>query len=112
MERARTEWLRELGFEQDELSQKDGVVFAVRNASLEFIKAARFNDVLQVNTTITATGKASVAFKQIITRGDALICSGEIRLACVDAVRFIPKPIPALVIARIIATEKGTNAKR
>jgi len=112
MERARTEWLRNLGFEQDELLQKDGIVFAVRSASLEFIKAARFNNMLQVDTTVTATGKASLTFKQIITRDDEMICSGEIRLACVDANRFVPKPIPAAIATRIIATENGTNAKR
>ncbi len=101
MERARTEWLRDLGFEQDELSQQEGVVFAVRSASLEFIKAARFNDMLQVDVTVTATGKASVTLKQMITRCDELICSGEVRLACVDADRFTPKPIPAAMAAKI-----------
>lgn len=117
MERARTEWLRNLGFEQDELAQQDGVVFAVRSASLEFIKAARFNDMLQVDTTVTATGKVSVTFRQMIMREDELICSGDVRLACVDAIRFTPKPVPAAVAARIknTATEdmaEGINAKR
>lgn len=112
MERARTEWLRDLGFEQDELSQQDGVVFAVRSASLEFIKAARFNDMLQVDTIVTAIGKASVTFEQTIARGDELICSGEIRLACVDAIRFVPKPIPANVAARMTDKAQAINAKR
>ena len=104
MERARTEWLRKLGFEQDELSQNDGVVFAVRSANLEFIKAAHFNDLLQVNATVVTKGKASVTFDQTITRGDELICHGEVRLACVDATQFIPKPIPAAIAARIEIT--------
>lgn len=104
MERARTEWMRELGFEQDELSQNDGVVFAVRSANLEFIKAARFNDLLQVGVAVTAKGKASVTFDQSITRADELICHGEVRLACVDAAQFIPKPIPAAVAAMIKTT--------
>lgn len=112
MERARTEWLRDLGFEQDELSQQDGVVFAVRSASLEFIKAARFNDMLQVDTIVAAIGKASVTFAQTITRGDELICSGEIRLACVDAIRFAPKPIPADVATRMTEKVQVSNAKR
>ena len=101
MERARTEWLRNLGFDQDELSRQDGVVFAVRSASLEFIKAAHFNDMLRVDVTVIATGKASVMLKQMITRDDELICSGEVRLACVDATRFVPKSIPVAVAAKI-----------
>ena len=104
MERARTEWLRELGFEQNELSQKDKVVFAVRSASLEFVKAARFNDLLQVTAAVTSRGKASVVFDQVITRDAELICQGEVRLACVDAIEFRPKPIPAAVAARIEIT--------
>ena len=104
MERARTEWLREIGFEQDELSQEDGVVFAVRSANLEFVKAARFNDMLQVSVKVTNKGKASVTFDQTIARGDELICHGEVRLACVDALEFKPKPIPAAVAAKIEIT--------
>ncbi len=104
MERARTEWLRELGFEQDELSQRDRVVFAVRSANLEFIKAARFNDLLHVTAAVTSRGKASVVFDQVITRDAELICQGEVRLACVDAIEFKPKPIPAAVAARIEIT--------
>ena len=101
MERARTEWLRNLGFEQDELSTKDGVVFAVRSASLEFVKAARFNEQLRVTAEVIKQGKASVTFKQTITREDDLVCSGEIKLACVDAEKFLPKAIPRAIADKI-----------
>ena len=101
MERARTEWLRNLGFEQDELSIKDGVVFAVRSASLEFVKAARFNEQLRVTAEVIKQGKASVTFKQTITREDDLVCSGEIKLACVDAEKFLPKAIPRAIADKI-----------
>ena len=101
MERARTEWLRNLGFEQDELSIKDGVVFAVRSASLEFVKAARFNEQLRVTAEVIKQGKASVTFKQTITRDDDLVCSGEIKLACVDAEKFLPKAIPRSIADKI-----------
>ena len=49
MERARTEWLRSLGFEQDALAREAGVIFAVRSAALEYLRPARFNDLLQVD---------------------------------------------------------------
>ena len=101
MERARTEWLRSLGFDQDKLSRQDGVVFAVRSASLDFVKAARFNDMLQADATVTATGRASLTMEQTIKRGDELLCSGKVRLVCVDATRFIPKPIPTAVATKI-----------
>ncbi len=101
MERARTEWLRNLGFEQDELSTKDGVVFAVRSASLEFVKAARFNEQLRVTAEVIKQGKASVTFKQTITREDDLMCSGKVKLACVDTEKFLPKAIPRAIADKI-----------
>ena len=51
MERARTEWLRALGFEQDQLIEEEGVIFAVRRAEVDFIAPGRFNDALQVSAT-------------------------------------------------------------
>lgn len=102
MERARTEWLRNLGFEQDELSAKDGVVFAVRHANLEFLKAARFNEKLQVTAEVVKLGKASITFNQKIMRDKELVCSGEVRLACVDARSFTPKPVPRVIAEELI----------
>lgn len=102
MERARTEWLRDLGFEQDELSAKDGVVFAVRHANLEFLKAARFNEKLQVTAEVVKLGKASITFNQKIMRDKELVCSGEVRLACVDARSFTPKPVPRVIAEKLI----------
>src|SRR4030066_1801109 len=68
MERARTEWLRALGFEQDELLRRDGVIFAVRSANIEFLKPARFNDLLQATVQISRRGQASLSFAQEIRR--------------------------------------------
>lgn len=103
MERARTEWLRSLGFEQEELSTEDGVVFAVRSASLEFLKAARFNEQLRVTAEIEKRGSASITFKQRILRDEELVCSAEIRVACIDRESFSPRPIPGKIAVKIEA---------
>jgi len=68
MERARSEWLRRLGFEQDELARDPGVLFAVRTAKLEFLKPARFNDLLEATVEIRERGRASLTFRQQIRR--------------------------------------------
>ena len=68
MERARTEWLRGLGFEQDELARDPGVLFAVRTAKLEFLKPARFNDLLEATVEIRERGRASLTFGQRVQR--------------------------------------------
>lgn len=104
MERARTEWLRQLGCEQDELAARDNVIFAVRRAEVDFRRPARFNDALQVSTCIVTRGRASLTFQQAITR-DAqdgeVLCSGRIRVACVDVTGFRPRPIPPSLLRKI-----------
>jgi acyl-CoA thioester hydrolase len=101
MERARTEWLRALGYEQDELSDGDGIVFAVRRVEVDFLKPARFNDALTVSADVIQAGKASMTFMQEIRRGDERLCSAEVRLACIDKVRFIPRAIPKAMLEEI-----------
>ena len=105
MERARTEWLRQLGFEQDELVRRDGVVFAVHRASVDFIKPARFNDLLDVTVRIARRGRASMTFVQSVRRGAQTLCQGEIKVACIDEASFVPRPLPAAVRARLEMTE-------
>ena len=96
MERARTEWLRQLGFEQDELLQREGILFAVRRVAVEFRRPARFNDRLSVRSRIRQRRRASLVFQQEIVRDvdRQLLCDGEVQVACIDAAGFRPRPIP------------------
>jgi acyl-CoA thioester hydrolase len=104
MERARTEWMRALGFEQDRLIREDGILFAVRAASLEFLQPARFNDLLSVSLDVVQRGRASLTFKQDVARctdEQTLLCSGQIKIACLDAASFRPHPIPDYILKEI-----------
>jgi len=95
MERARTEWLRALGYEQDTLIREEGLLFAVRSASVNFIRPARFNDLLEVNATLSELKRASVTFEQQVLLSDQTIAAdGVVRLACLDAASLRPRPIP------------------
>ena len=107
MERARTEWLRALGFEQDELIRREGVIFAVRSAKIEFLKPARFNDMLQATVQVSQRGKASLTFAQEIRRDRLTLCEGEVKVACLDAATFAPRPIPEGIGSKI---DTGTAA--
>ena len=69
MERARTEWLRSLGCEQDALLAEIGAVFVVVRANLEYKLPARFNDVLVLTVGIASMGRASVVVRQDVYRG-------------------------------------------
>ncbi|GMR16808.1 MAG: tol-pal system-associated acyl-CoA thioesterase [Gammaproteobacteria bacterium] len=101
MERARTEWLRDLGFEQDELRHKDGVIFAVRSVQVDYFLPAKFNDELTISSKVINFGKASITIEQEVVRvssdiskKDELLCKGIIKVATLDAALFRPKAMP------------------
>ena len=105
MERARTEWMRALGFEQDRLIREEGIVFAVRSANVEFLQPARFNDLLTVVTKLQRRGRASLTFAHSIGRQheeSRPCCTGEVKVACVNANTFRPQPIPETLMKEIV----------
>jgi acyl-CoA thioester hydrolase len=101
MERARTEWLRALGFEQDKLSQEEGVIFAVRAVKVEFLKPGRFNELLQVSVGVRRIGGASLNFVQQIRRDATTLCQAEVKVACLDVQSFAPRAIPARIMSQL-----------
>lgn len=93
-ERARTELLRAKGYEQDELMANESIVFAVRSLAVEYLKPARFNQLLQVSAKIKTIKKASLEFTQQITHDEQLLVTGDVRIACIDVNTMKPKAIP------------------
>lgn len=100
MERARTEYLRHLGFEQDELIENENILFAVRSINVNYHKPARFNELLQVTATVTEFKKASMLFQQTIVRqsDQQLLCDGTVRIASLQADSFKPCAIPKVIL--------------
>ncbi len=101
MERARTEWIRSLGFEQDELISQHQCLFAVHSMQLNFRKPARFNDALTVSSDLIKAAGASMEFEQKIFRDDELLCEAVVKIACLDSDRFRPRSIPAFILTEI-----------
>lgn len=100
-ERSRTEMLRSIGFEQDQLIAEQGLIFAVRSVQVDYLKPARFNEQIDVSAEVIQTKKTSFTFSQEITRDDELLCKGEIRIACLDVQNMRPKAIPAEILEQI-----------
>ena len=99
MERARTEWLRSLGFELPELKQQHGVVFAVTKLALEYKKPAFFNDTLSVSVHVDRLARSYFDLDQNVTRtGKEVVCRGTVRVACVDAGTLKPRGMPQTLI--------------
>ena len=100
MERARTEFLRDAGLELDALEREFGVLFAVTEAHLRYMRPARFNDLLHVESSLVHLRGARLAFAQHIVRDGALLVEGDIRLACIGRdgrARRIPRPVLARI---------------
>jgi acyl-CoA thioester hydrolase len=100
-ERARTEMLRSLGFEQDRLIADDNAIFVVRSVMVDYLKPARFNEQIEVSAKIIENKKASLIFEQVITRQLEVLCKGTIRIACLDAKTMKPKPIPFAILEHL-----------
>lgn len=100
LERARTEWLRHLGFEQDQLREHANIIFAVRHASLDYRAAARFNEQLRVVTQLSQLGHASLQLIQQVQRADesaTTLCTGHIKIACVSYSALRPTALPRTI---------------
>jgi acyl-CoA thioester hydrolase len=123
MERARTEWLRTLGFCQRDLALNHGVLFAVTRVRIDYRRPARLDDELSVTCDPRTVGAASVSFAQNIlrassaTRTDAaeppgafdpapgVLTEAEVRIACLDARTFRPLRTPEFLLSAFAAQE-------
>jgi len=96
-ERARTEMLRAMGFEQDELIAKESIIFVVRSVQVDYLMPAKFNEMLQVTATISLVKSASLTFEQTVMREGKLLSKATIRIACLDSNTMRPKVIPNIL---------------
>ncbi len=102
-ERARTEWLRALGFGQQVLRDESGGMFVVSETTVKYHSPARLDDTLRVTAVLQSGGKASLtiaqqAYLQRAGQADQLLAEGTIRLGWVDSTTLKPGRIPALVL--------------
>ena len=97
MERARTEWLRSLHLNQADLKKKDKIMFVVANVNIDYKKAARFNDELDIETSIDKIGASRVDLTQNIMKNSDLYTSAKVSIACIHSETFKPQRIPKLI---------------
>jgi len=102
-ERARTEWLRAAGVEQQRLREDTGLIFVVAETRLRYVAPARLDDLLTLTVEPEPAGKASLVVRQRALRGDTLLCEGEIRIGCVRAGDLKPQRLPDSVQSAVMA---------
>ena len=135
LERARTEWLRSLGYSQRALAEEPGIVFAVVSLGIEYRKPAKLDDELIITCEPKVEGPATIVFAQRIYRrnggtplkgpmnGDVpdslLLVEASARVACLDARTLRPKRLPAFLadaacladVERLAAAGSDSNIK-
>ena len=100
-ERARTEWLRALGFEQQRMRETEGAIFVVTHASVHYRAPARLDDWLEVTVDLEHAGRASFELAQHAYRGDQLLAEGKVRVGCIDAATLRPCRIPNPILGTL-----------
>lgn len=100
IERARTEWVRGLGVDQARLKAEEGVVFAVRRVEADYLRPARFDDELVVETAVEAFTGARIVLEQVVTRRGERLFQALVTLVCLTETGA-PARLPAELRRRL-----------
>ncbi len=100
MERARTEFMRTLGFDKDTIFNHD-LMFVVRDAAVHYRRPARLDDELVATARVRKLGGASMIMRQRVLRGNEVIAEGDITIACVDRAGVKPRRLPGQMVDRL-----------
>ena len=101
MERARTEWLRALGFEHTELARDHEVVFVVRALTIDYLVPALFNDNLDVALKLNEARGCLIDVAQTVRRGAHTLATARVKIACVNTRSFKPVRIPKMLLEKL-----------
>ena len=94
LERARTEWLRHLGYDHQALGRNHKVVFVVSSMAIDFVKPGRLDDMVSVSVQLESLGKVRSVFVQEIRREDEVLVKAKVTVACLTVDSFKPVEIP------------------
>ena len=93
-ERCRSEWVRTMGYGQQDLVEREAAVFVVAGVEIKYRRAARLDDLITIDATISERFGSYVVFEQNAWRGTELLAHGKVKVACVDATTMRPRRIP------------------
>ena len=115
-ERARTEWLRSLGHQQEQMRVAAGVMFVVTDTAVRYLRPARLDDLIVVSVSVQRAGRAQLMLAQQAwlhadagaATGDELLAEGTIRIGCVSIGTFRPARIPTDVLDSLAPDLRST----
>lgn len=93
-ERARTDYLRDLGISQTSMMEKDNMIFVVKKCTIDYIAPALLDDLINVSVEVKNIANTSLTLLQTFKKGEKVLTTVEAVIVCVDAVTIRPKRIP------------------
>lgn len=102
MERARTEFMRSLGYDKPAMPQQ-GLLLVVHSAEIQYRRSARLDDALRVTASVGKLGRAAVTFEQKVYRGNEIICASVVKVACVADHSRKPCALPESIYSALKA---------
>ncbi len=96
-ERARTEWLRSFGLNQDKLAQDEGLIFVVRRAAIDFVRPARLDDMLEITVEPVQLARVYVRLAQEARLGAQVLAHAEVQVACLAREGMRPVAMPQVL---------------
>lgn len=103
-ERARTEWLRSLGFDQHDLRQRTGGLFVVAATDVRYLQPARLDNELIITSKISKIGNSSMSLGQqalLKSEQPVLLCEADIRIVWVNSQTLRPAKIPTQILDQL-----------
>jgi len=101
MERARTEWLAALGYPLVDVERVHGATFVVHHVTIDFVRPARLNDVLDATVEVLDRGASRLALRQLVRRAEETLTRATVRLACVELASMRPRRMPPPLAAAL-----------
>lgn len=103
MERARTEFMRSLGYGKDYIFNHD-LMFVVRDVAVKYLRPATLDDELEATASVRQVRGALMILQQSVRRGAEILAQGEVTIACVDRTGLRPRRLPPEMVAALQAT--------
>ena len=100
MERARTEFMRTLGYGKAALFADD-LLFVVHSLQVDYLQSAKLDDLLKVSAKVIKRGKVGLVFEQTVERDDQVLCQAQVKIACIDRAIRKPAIIPQDLLDRL-----------
>lgn len=101
IERGRSEWLRARGVDQQRLLEESRLAFVVRRVEADYLSPARFDDQLEVVTTLDQAAGSRVVVAQGVERGATTLFQARVTVVCVDLRTMRPHRLPEAVRAAL-----------